>query len=472
MNRLRNRLILVFLASTLIPLAATLWITTSLLERSLGYATTSELDQVSRSLEVTAREFYKQARERLRADAPAGRVKPAEYAVTRQAEWPDAIRDFWESGETERFFVSGERGEVLNYAQRGTSGVKAFTLDLGPVGMTRIREQYKQARGTVDSLNQRDLRRGFIYTFVLLSAGVWLAAMAVLVISAIRISRPIHQLTGGLTQLAEGNLEIRLNETRNDEVGSALRAFNNTAAHLRRSRDRLVYLAQMASWQSLARKMAHEVKNSLTPIRLSMEEIVARRGENDPQFIEQAAQIVAEEVDSLERRIRAFSEFASEPPLQPRAVDVNAMIEERVTFLGRARAGVQYRLQLAPAGVRALADEDLVRGILTNLLENAAEAAGAGGVVLVNSAADERMVTVEVHDSGPGLSPLARETLFEPTISFKRGGMGLGLSIARKSALLSGGDITLAQRELRGAGFRVRLPRAAQTEQQQTRMSA
>lgn len=454
MNRLRNRVILVFLAATLGPLAATLWITVSLLQRSLSYATTAELDTVSRSLETTAREYYRQARERLRHDVAEGRIQPVPIA----APWPEPVRDFWESGSTERFYLTGDRGNVLNYVVRSQSGPQVYALDLGPVGMTAISSQYRQARGTVDSLRGRDLRRGFLYTFVVLSAAVWVAGLAALVVFAVRISRPIHQLTNGLRQLAEGNLEIRLPEgDRSDEVGRAIHAFNDTASQLRESRDRLVYLAQLASWQSLARKMAHEVKNALTPIRLNMEEIVARGGDNDPQFIAQAAQIVSDEVNSLERRVRAFSDFASEPPVRPSVVDLNAVVEERVAFLRRGHPEVEYRLSPAGRAVRAAVDEDLLRGILTNLLENAADAAG---VVLVKTDAAGGHAVVEVHDSGPGLSDQARATLFEPTISFKRGGMGLGLSIARKSALLCGGDITLAEGELGGAAFRVRLPEA------------
>lgn len=456
MNRLRNRLILVFLASTLIPLAASLWITTSLLQRSLEYANTTQLEEVSKSLEATAREYYRQAREKLRRDVAEGRVTP-----TPAAEWPEEVRDFRESGARERFFLSGERGDRLNYALWEPAGVKVYSLDLGPVGMKAIREEYRQARSTIDSLKQRDLRRGFLYTFAVLSAAVWLAGLAVLVVSAVRISRPIRRLTDGLRQLAEGKLDIRLEERRDDEVGRAIRAFNDTAAQLRESRDRLVYLAQLASWQSLARKMAHEVKNSLTPIRLNMEEIIARGGENDPEFISQAAQIVAEEVNSLERRVRAFSDFASEPPVRPSTVDLNGALEERVAFLRRGHPGVEYELELAAGGARARVDEDLLRGILTNLLENAADAAGSGGRVRARTEAAEGQASVEVEDSGPGLTAHARATLFEPTISFKRGGMGLGLSIARKSALLCGGDITLAEGRLGGAAFRVRLPAGA-----------
>ena len=105
-----------------------------------------------------------------------------------------------------------------------------------------------------------------------------------------------------------------------------------------------------------------------------------------------------------------------------------------------------------------VADPDLIKGILTNLLENAAEAAGEGGRILGVTAAENGRVAIEVHDSGPGLSEQARASLFQPTISFKKRGMGLGLSIARKSALLSGGDIVLVKGELGGAGFRVLLP--------------
>ena len=99
-----------------------------------------------------------------------------------------------------------------------------------------------------------------------------------------------------------------------------------------------------------------------------------------------------------------------------------------------------------------------MNGILTNLLQNAAEAARPGGSVLVLIRRDGERVTIDVHDSGPGLSAEVSERLFEPTITFKKGGMGLGLSIAKKNALLSGGDITVLPGELGGAAFRVTLP--------------
>jgi signal transduction histidine kinase len=121
---------------------------------------------------------------------------------------------------------------------------------------------------------------------------------------------------------------------------------------------------------------------------------------------------------------------------------------------------VSYRLELEEALPRAKADLDHVKGILTNLFENAAEAAGAAGQVLGRTSWAGGVVCIEIHDSGPGLSPEASRTLFEPTITFKKRGMGLGLSIARKNALLCGGDLLAVKGELGGAGFRVILPKA------------
>ena len=203
-------------------------------------------------------------------------------------------------------------------------------------------------------------------------------------------SGPVQELTEGLGRVAEGDLSARVAPGRGDEIGAALEAFNHMAGQLQQARDRLIHLTRLAAWQALARKMAHEVKNSLTPIRLTMEEIVSRRGTVDDAFLEQASQIVAEEISTLERRVRAFSEFASEPPVAPQEIDVNALLEERVSFLKAAHPEVAYQLRLAPEHPHAVADPDLIKGVLTNLLENAAEAARPGGVVLASTAVDGR----------------------------------------------------------------------------------
>jgi two-component system nitrogen regulation sensor histidine kinase NtrY len=336
-----------------------------------------------------------------------------------------------------------------------------WSTSLGDVGLDRLSREYRDARGIVEKRQSRDLLRGLTYTYVLLAASVWIVSLVFLMYLAHRISRPIQELTAGLSELAAGHPGTRVEARGDDEIGRAMRAFNDMAERLQQSTDRLIYLSQMASWQTLARKMAHEVKNSLTPIRLTVEEMLARYGDRDRAFMEQATQIVVEEVESLERRVRAFSQFSAEPPVRPEPLDLNALLEERVSFLKSGHPEVSYDLRLDGSHPTALADQDLVNGILTNLLENAAEAAGEGGRILGVTATGNGNALFEVHDSGPGLSEHIRQSLFQPSISFKKGGMGLGLSISRKGALLTGGDIVLVKGELGGAAFRVLLPVAS-----------
>ena len=466
MHRLRDRLIAAFLVATILPLAATVWITTSLLDRSLDYATTEELDRLSRSLEDTVRQFYQRERDALRAAALAGRVGSTPYGLVGIAGWPERLRTFWGSEEPERFDRSGPGGDHLDYMRRTDQGVEVYSRDLGGIRMQELSDEFGQTRELVESLEGRDLRRGFTLTLFLLVAVVWLVSLAPVIFIAHRFTRPIQQLTAGLTDFAAGDWDRRVETGRDndDEVGRAIGAFNHMAEQLRQNRDRLVYLAQMSSWQSLARKTAHELKNSLTPIRLTVEEMLARQPPADRAFMTEAVRIVVSEIDTLERRVRAFSEFSSEPPVTPEILDVNALVTERVSLLRPAHPDTTYSLQVDARGPRVQAGADLVKGILTNLLENAADAAGPGGRVLTITRSREGQVEVEMHDSGPGVSQTASRTLFEPTITFKKHGMGLGLSIARKNALLSGGDITLVDGALGGAGFRVVLPAVTEVE--------
>jgi len=446
----RTRLALVFVAATLVPLGATLWLTSILLDQSLRPV--DQISSLSVSLQKTGLEYYRQACDQLKADALSGRIAPLNITTPPV---PVAIEEFRSGGEPERFAWTGDGGSLLLFMVRTPEGVKVWERPLA-VRMGDLSRQYRDAR----MIASRDLHRGFFAAWGVLATVIWLTALGLVWLVASRFSRPIVNLTDALKTLADGNFRIRVPNERTDEIGLATDAFNRTAAQLEQNRDRLVYLTQLASWQVLARKMAHEVKNSLTPIRLTVEEMVARGYDTGDRksFLAQAASIVVDEIESLERRIRAFSEFSSEPPVCPEPLDIQALVEERIAFLRTAHPEVRYAVETAENTPSALADQDLVKSILVNLLENAAEAAGDGGQILAKVSSLNDRIAIEVHDSGPGLSDMARKSLFQPTISFKKRGMGLGLSIARKSALLSGGDIVLITGELGGAGFRVLLP--------------
>ena len=232
MHRLRNRLIAAFLVATIVPLAATAWITTSLLERSLDYATTEELDRLSRSLEDTVRQFYQRERDALRAAALGGRVGMTPHAIVGIAQWPEPLRAFWESGEPERFDLSGPGGDHLDYMRRADRGVEVYSRDLGGIRMQELSAEFGQTRELVGSIEGRDLRRGFTLALFLLVALVWLVSLAPVMFIAHRFSQSIQQLTAGLTDFAAGDWDRRLETGQDDEVGHAITAFNHMAEQL------------------------------------------------------------------------------------------------------------------------------------------------------------------------------------------------------------------------------------------------
>src|SRR5208283_2073286 len=220
-NRLRNRLILIFLAATLAPLAATVWITTSLLEFSLDFSSTTQLDNMAKSLQRTGHEFYQHVRDDLKQQAGRplgpGALQPRKYTPKDRANWPPAVRAFAESEEPEQFLPAGHEGDQLDYLVRHGDEVWSYSASLGGMERLTVDREIRDARKLVDNAKEHDWRRGFKLAYVLLAASIWLASLALLVYLAHRISRPIQQLTAGLTELAAGDLNARVEARRDDE---------------------------------------------------------------------------------------------------------------------------------------------------------------------------------------------------------------------------------------------------------------
>lgn len=308
MNRLRNKLVLLFLGATIVPVLATVALTMALFD--LGLTPARDLDGISRAIEKVGKEYYQQARHDLRRDALAGAIQPKQFVFSDRENWSEPVNEFWDSGVPEQLILS-DSGNRLELYRRDPAGVLVYSKPLG-ISMTSLTEQYRKARALVENSETHNLR-GFTWVYILLTAIIWMASAVSLIYIASRVSRPMDRLTAGLQELAAGNFDTRIEVLNDNEAGRATQAFNHTARQLRQNRDRLVYLTQLASWQVLARKMAHEVKNSLTPIRLTVEEMVARgrseASEPNRAFLEQAAQIVVDEVEALDEGCAHFRNY-------------------------------------------------------------------------------------------------------------------------------------------------------------------
>src|SRR5579872_961724 len=223
MNRLRNRLIVIFAVATLAPLAVTAWIFASAASTAVTrWTSTAEVDQLSRSLEKTGRELYRRASQSLKVDAAAGRIIPQRFTAASRDQWPLAVHEFFSKGDSEEFVYAGNAGDRLDYLVRHGDEVWTYSTSLHGVGMSELFDQYKHARALVADGSTRDLRRGFTYTFLGLTGAIWIVAFLALIYFAHRISHPIQNLTRGLSEVAAGRLDYRVPVARNDEVGAAI----------------------------------------------------------------------------------------------------------------------------------------------------------------------------------------------------------------------------------------------------------
>src|SRR6204780_5360132 len=216
MNRLRTRLILVFVLATVLPLGLTLWTSLALLEQSLKLAPLAELDEVSQSLQKTGRELFKESEELLKRDAAEGRIEPKHLT-------PAEAASFWESGKTEWSELAGKQGDRLDYYVRKKDEVLVYSRPMG-IAMADLAKQYAGARDIFERSAARDLPRGFNTTLLVVAAALWFAALAALIFLAARISRPVRLLTQGLGRVAAGDLGARVEPGGSDEIGEAVTA--------------------------------------------------------------------------------------------------------------------------------------------------------------------------------------------------------------------------------------------------------
>jgi two-component system nitrogen regulation sensor histidine kinase NtrY len=283
-------------------------------------------------------------------------------------------------------------------------------------------------------------------------SAVVLAAAAVALGSA--LSGPVERLARGMTRVAAGDLSHRItDEGRADELGLLVREFNRMTSELEGQRARLQLTEELAAWQSVARGLAHELKNPLTAMRLAIAR-VARLGS---QPAAESAQLLGEQIDVLLRMTESFSQFAKLPAPRKVPIDLGGLLRETSSLYS---GGAPVAIECSADPLRLDGDPDQLRRAFGNLIKNALEASRPGdGPVEVTARADGQKARVLVRDRGTGIpARLDGAQLLRSLGTTKPQGSGLGLPIAQKIVHEHGGTLLLEPREGRGAQAVVELP--------------
>ena len=319
---------------------------------------------------------------------------------------------------------------------------------------------------------------GVRWLTVAVAALALLAALGTALLLSGRIAGPVRALAQRARGVGAGDLEGSVALEAPDEVGDLARAFAAMTEELRVSRERLMQAERVAAWREMARRLAHELKNPIFPIQLSIETLrraLGQDGEDAARFqalFRESSDTILEELGALRAIVEEFSQFARMPPPRLGPTDLNEVVE-RVLSLYHARAG-SARIETA-LGARlptVAADRDLIARALGNLVANALEAMPEGGTLAVRTQAVPEGVALEVSDTGPGLTEEQRTRLFTPYYTTKKGGTGLGLAIVQGIVSDHGGRIEVASAPGTGTTFTLVLPRGAIIPSVETRSHA
>ena len=307
------------------------------------------------------------------------------------------------------------------------------------------------------SLQQVSIPQNLLTAFLVLGFLVVAVATAIAIWISQRITEPIAALVTGTEELGKGNLDYRIERTSRDEIGDLVERFNSMAHDLKTFQEKTIYLEKMAAWQEIARRLAHEIKNPLTPIQLTVQEMVDQYNEDNAdyqQLLTECHQIVNEEIEALRKLVNEFSAFGRLPELQLEAGNLNSLIAD----VSKLYPHLSIELKLDDNIPEVEFDDDRIRRVLINLIENAAQAGGDQAPIQLSSRLVEPFVEVSVRDKGKGMSDSVRQQVFQPYFSTKDEGVGLGLAISRKMIEEHDGTIRVDSVLGEGSIFTFQLP--------------
>ncbi|MBD3184773.1 HAMP domain-containing protein [Candidatus Poribacteria bacterium] len=288
---------------------------------------------------------------------------------------------------------------------------------------------------------------------------IWISSLV-----AKEITNPIQKLVDGTQELAKGNLNYHVKVDARDEMGILADSFNYMTGKLKTNAEELKRAEKAAAWQEVAQKLAHEIKNPLTPIQLCTERLKRRyqsRREGYEEVLEECSSTILREVDRLRKLLDEFSRLARMPQIDPVTGDVNSVVQDALNLYGNFPENIEIITDYGREIPLTSIDQEQMERAFFNIIKNAVEAMEkTGGKLKIKTGIheDSGNIMVTVSDTGSGMSADAMEKLFTPHFSTKKGGTGLGLAIVKKIIDDHNGDITVESEKGKCTVFTVIIP--------------
>jgi nitrogen fixation/metabolism regulation signal transduction histidine kinase len=480
-----RKVVLTLLVAVLAPLLVSAYLVWNLVDESLTVGLNPRIrGQLEASLDVykelfrTQKQLFGALGTRIAADPALGSAieagnlaRAAQIFGELARPHPEILRselvegqkrtDLWKSG---READAGARlfpGEYDTAAGPGTKLSVTFQAPETPFAQMKGAQETLEVYRHVSDVKLR-IAKLMAVAYLIVFGGVTVVVLFLGITHTRRFLRPLRELAGATERVRKGDLSFRIEPRSGDEVGELTESFNRMIRELRENRGRIIYLEKISSWQEIARRLAHEIKNPLTPINLAMQELHAKYRGNDEAYrklLDQSREIIDEEIDSLKRMVDAFSSFAKLPAISPETTELDPFIEDFLSAHNHFKGEAEVSFAGGAAGAQIRVDRVMFRRVLDNLVRNAIEAAGASrAAIAISTTRGDGYVALSVNDSGPGIPQDLLDKVFNPYFTTKKDGTGLGLPIARKIVLDHGGELSVENVLAGGARFVIILP--------------